>query len=110
MGYFILSWDFFRLVLWDINNEWMAETVRLCRSNGAVEVKSYKVDLSSREDTYRVADLVKTEIGDVDILINNAGIVTGKPFTETPDIMNEKTMAVNMLAHFWVRTIKVTGL
>jgi len=90
-----------RLILWDINDEWNSETARLCRSNGAAEVRSYKVDLSSREDTYRVANLVKTEAGDVDILINNAGIVVGKKFIETPDVMNEKTMAVNMFSHYW---------
>lgn len=32
------------------------------------------------------------EIGDVDILINNAGIVTGKPFLESSDEMIELSM------------------
>ena len=45
---------------------------------------------------------VKSDIGDVDILINNAGIVTGKKLLECSDTLIEKTFAVNTVAHFWV--------
>ncbi|XP_075776782.1 epidermal retinol dehydrogenase 2 isoform X2 [Pelodiscus sinensis] len=44
---------------------------------------------------------VKKEVGDVSILINNAGIVTGKKFIDSPDSLVEKTMEVNIMAHFW---------
>ena len=46
---------------------------------------------------------VKREVGDVDILVNNAGIVTGRNFLDCPDQLIEKTMEVNINAHFWVR-------
>lgn len=45
---------------------------------------------------------VKEEVGDVTILINNAGVVTGKPFLNTPDHMVERSFLVNALSHFWV--------
>lgn len=45
---------------------------------------------------------VKREVGDVNILVNNAGIVTGKKFMDAPDSLVEKTMEVNTMAHFWV--------
>jgi len=45
---------------------------------------------------------VKSEIGDVDILINNAGIVTGKPLLECKDELMIKTMEVNAISHYWV--------
>lgn len=45
---------------------------------------------------------VKSEIGSVTILINNAGIVTGKHFNECSDELMLKTMEVNAIAHFWV--------
>lgn len=45
---------------------------------------------------------VKREVGDVNILVNNAGIVTGKKFMDAPDSLVEKTMEVNTQAHFWV--------
>ncbi|XP_017689772.1 PREDICTED: epidermal retinol dehydrogenase 2 [Lepidothrix coronata] len=89
------------LVLWDVNQEGLKETVRLARENGAERVHSYICDISKRQDVYRVADQVKKEVGDVSILVNNAGIVTGKTFIDSPDSLVEKTMEVNTMAHFW---------
>ncbi|NXS20208.1 RDHE2 dehydrogenase, partial [Mystacornis crossleyi] len=89
------------LVLWDINQEGLNYTVRLAKENGAGRVHSYICDCSKRQDVYRVADQVKKEVGDVSILINNAGIVLGKRFLDSPDSLVEKTMEVNTMAHFW---------
>ncbi|NWX40833.1 RDHE2 dehydrogenase, partial [Steatornis caripensis] len=89
------------VVLWDINQEGLKETSRLARENGAMRVHSYICDCSKRQDIYRVADQVKKEVGDVSILVNNAGIVTGKTFIDSPDSLVEKTMEVNIMAHFW---------
>ncbi|NWH37766.1 RDHE2 dehydrogenase, partial [Chloropsis hardwickii] len=89
------------VVLWDINQEGLNCTVRLARENGAGRVHSYICDCSKRQDVYRVADQVKKEVGDVSILINNAGIVIGKRFLDSPDSLIEKTMEVNTTAHFW---------
>ncbi|XP_077126635.1 epidermal retinol dehydrogenase 2 [Ranitomeya variabilis] len=89
------------LVLWDINEEGNRETSRLAKKNGSVRVHTYTCDCSKREDVYRAADQVKKEVGDITILINNAGIVTGKKFIDSPDALVEKTMQVNTMAHFW---------
>ncbi|XP_066479682.1 epidermal retinol dehydrogenase 2-like isoform X2 [Tiliqua scincoides] len=88
------------LVLWDINVEGNKETARLARENG-VRVHVYTCDCSKRQEVYQVADQVKREVGDVSILINNAGIVTGKTFLDCPDSLIEKSMEVNAMAHFW---------
>ena len=50
----------------------------------------------------RVGKQVKEEVGDVTILVNNAGIVSGTKLINTPDHVVEKVFAVNLLAHFWV--------
>ncbi|NXR73378.1 RDHE2 dehydrogenase, partial [Pycnonotus jocosus] len=89
------------VVLWDINQEGLNCTVRQARESGAGRVHSYVCDCSKRQDIYRVADQVKKEVGDVSILINNAGIVIGKRFLDSPDPLLEKTMEVNTMAHFW---------
>ncbi|XP_066187471.1 epidermal retinol dehydrogenase 2 [Sylvia atricapilla] len=89
------------VVLWDINQEGLNGTVKLARESGAGRVHSYICDCSKRQDVYRVADQVKKEVGDVSILINNAGIVIGKRFLDSPDSLLEKTMEVNTIAHFW---------
>ena len=58
------------------------------------------MDVTNRALVYDVAK----QVGDIDILINNAGIVTGKTILDCPDHMMEKTVQVNTIAHFW--TIK----
>jgi NAD(P)-dependent dehydrogenase (short-subunit alcohol dehydrogenase family) len=66
-------------------------------------VFGYKADLCNREDVYRVAEVVKREVGTVDLLVNNAGVVSGKDFLSTSDEQNLLTMNVNAICHFWVR-------
>ncbi|KAJ8279779.1 hypothetical protein COCON_G00068450 [Conger conger] len=82
------------LVLWDISEEGNKETARLAKEKGATEVHTYICDCSKKTEVYRIADQVKRELGDVSILINNAGIVTGKKFINAPDSLVEKTMEV----------------
>ena len=48
---------------------------------------------------------VRSEVGDVTVLVNNAGIVTGKKFYDIPDHMAELTFQVNTIAHLWVRML-----
>ena len=43
-----------------------------------------------------------SEVGNVSILVNNAGVVVGRKLLATPDHMIEKTFNVNLLGHFWV--------
>lgn len=44
----------------------------------------------------------------VDILINNAGIVTGKTLLQCPDSSITKTFEVNTISHFWVSHLSDT--
>ena len=89
------------LVCVDINQNANDETVQEIKSQG-FKAHGYKCDCSSREDIYRVAELVKKDVGDVTMLVNNAGIVSGKKFLETEDWKIQKTMEINTMAHFWV--------
>ena len=45
---------------------------------------------------------MKKDVKMVDVLVNNAGIVTGRKFLQCPDNLIQKTMDVNIMAHFWV--------
>lgn len=45
---------------------------------------------------------VKKDVGDVTVLVNNAGIISGKKFMDLPDNMIDLTMKINTVAHFWV--------
>merc|ERR1711970_626535 len=65
---------------------------------------TYTVDVSNREIIYEMADRIKKEVGDITILVNNAGIVSGTYLLDTPDHKITKTFDVNVMSHFW--TIK----
>jgi all-trans-retinol dehydrogenase (NAD+) len=89
------------VVIWDINTDGLAKVKKEVEANGA-KCWTYKCDISKREETYKVAKEVQKEAGDVTILVNNAGIVSGKKFLETPDEKIEATFNVNTVAHFWM--------
>ncbi|XP_026146018.1 epidermal retinol dehydrogenase 2 [Carassius auratus] len=90
------------LVLWDINSDALDRTAKELKQILDVRVYAYTCDCSRRSDVYRVAELVKREVGDVSILVNNAGMVTGKySFVEAPDNLVDRTLRVNVAAHFW---------
>lgn len=90
-----------RLVLWDINKHGVEETAAECRKLGAT-VHVSVVDCSNREDIYNSVKQVKKEVGDVTILVNNAGVVYPADLLSTKDEEITKTFEVNILGHFWI--------
>ncbi|XP_077984274.1 epidermal retinol dehydrogenase 2-like [Glandiceps talaboti] len=91
------------LVLWDIDDNGNKKTAELIRELGAT-AHCYVCDVSKKENVYQVAEQVKKDVGDVTVLVNNAGVVAGKKLLDCPDALVERTMNVNAMAHFW--TIK----
>jgi all-trans-retinol dehydrogenase (NAD+) len=90
------------VVLWDINQAALEATVAELKGKGG-KVHSYIVDVSSREAIQAAADKVKQDVGHIDILFNNAGIVRGKFFWEHDDLKDTwLTMAINALAPMYI--------
>jgi all-trans-retinol dehydrogenase (NAD+) len=88
------------VVIWDIADESL-DTVASEILGAGYKATMYHCDVSDREMVYDTAYKVRNQVGRVDILINNAGVVSGRPFLECTDEQFERTMAVNVLAHFW---------
>ena len=72
-----------RLVLLDINEKGAAEAAQEIRSAGG-EAESFALDVTRREDCIAVAKQVADKIGQVSILVNNAGINRRNAFTADP--------------------------
>ena len=86
------------VVLWDVNESALKDTAIELEAAGGT-VSTYVVDVSSAEAVATAADAVRSEVGDVQILINNAGIVRGNGYfweNQTRDI--EQTMLINSIA------------
>lgn len=92
-----------RVILWDVNAAMLESLVADIAAAGG-EAVAYACDLADREAIRETAARVLSERGTVSVLINNAGIVTGKPLLEESDAEIERTFAVNTLAHF--RTVR----
>ncbi|GBM05841.1 Short-chain dehydrogenase/reductase family 16C member 6 [Araneus ventricosus] len=88
------------LVMLDVNRSSLILTEKLLNPGSRTFI--YDCDVSDRERVYQVARDIKEQVGKVDILVNNEGIVSGKGLLEIPDEKIEKTMQVNSLSHFWV--------
>lgn len=91
------------VVLWDINDTALAETAaELTAAGGAVH--THRVDISDRAAVAAAADAVRVAVGDIDVLVNNAGIVRGNTYfwemKDRDDI--DRTMAINALAPMYV--------
>lgn len=94
-----------QLILLDIDSRGL-EAVKNELSAKNIPVKIYICDLSDRASIYETARRIER----VDVLINNAGIVTGKFLLDAPDEKIEKTFQVNTLAHFWLVKCFLPGM
>ncbi|MBE9489168.1 MAG: SDR family oxidoreductase [Bacteroidetes bacterium] len=89
-----------KVIIWDINQSKIDETVSEYSNKG--DIIGFNVDVSNIKQIQETAKKIKQEIGVVDVLINNAGIVVGKYFNEhsTSDI--KKTMEINANAPMYI--------
>ena len=83
-----------KIVLWDIQEEELDKTVQKLKEAG-IQVWGYPCDVCDREQIYELAERVKSEVGTVSILFNNAGIMSGRRLLETSDRTIEKTIQVS---------------
>ena len=100
----LMAFDFARrgarVIVWDIHGP----ALKILEADAAAEKLSIKgtiCDISDRAAVYRRAKALIKNYGPVDILINNAGIVSGKTLLLTSDENIEKSMQVNVLPLFW---------
>eukprot|EP00300_Choanocystis_sp_HF-7_P028189 c33613_g1_i1.p1 GENE.c33613_g1_i1~~c33613_g1_i1.p1 ORF type:complete len:309 (+),score=73.37 c33613_g1_i1:45-971(+) len=91
-----------KVIIWDVQQELSEATTAEINSSWPGSTVFYKVDLSNRVDVERVAAQTNADFDFVEVVVNNAGIATGKPLLEASPQQIERTFAVNTLAHFWV--------
>jgi all-trans-retinol dehydrogenase (NAD+) len=85
-----------RLLIWDVNPIGMQETAQELSTAG-FEVHTYQVNVGDTGQVKQTAEQVLAQFGAPNILINNAGIVVGKPFAEHSMAEIERTLQVNVL-------------
>jgi len=101
MGEMVLQKGAHSLIIWDINEANIAETVAAHSKYG--NVRGYRVDVSKYENVKEAYDLVKADCGDIDIIIQCAGIVTSNQTFDKNTISEiDRTMTINSIAPMYV--------
>jgi all-trans-retinol dehydrogenase (NAD+) len=90
-----------RVVVYDVAVEALEAVVDEITAAGG-EAYAYVCDVSNRREVYRIAGEVKARVGPVDIVVNNAGIISGRRLLEIPDERIEAVLGINVLALYWV--------
>jgi len=102
------------LVLWDINQEAMNSLALDLKSGqypGLKNVSTQKVNLAERDEIYKASATALDNVGGrMDVVINNAGLVSGGNFVDTADQKIELTMKVNAMAHMYITKAFLPGM
>ena len=96
------------VIIWDINKSNISDTIKEYSNLG--NIYGYYVDISNIDEVKKSADEVKIEIGIIDILINNAGIVVGKYFIDHSVAEIQRVMNVNTNAPMYVTLQFLDGM
>ena len=89
-----------RVILWGLERAALEAVDKELNERG-LRCATYRCDISRRFSVYDTAKRVISEHGPIDILINNAGVVSGRPLLEISDAEIEMTFGVNALAPIW---------
>jgi len=96
-----------KVIIWDINDNAIKAVENEARAKNLF-IRGMICDVSDRNAVYAQAQKLTSEFGQLDILINNAGVVSkkgekvvGPAFLGIPDESIIKTITINALSIFW---------
>ncbi|KAF5303530.1 hypothetical protein FQR65_LT08229 [Abscondita terminalis] len=88
------------VVCWDINEQTNNSTVSEILTKGKLAY-AYTCDVTKRNQVLETVEKVKREVGNVSILINNAGILIPRSLLHQNEGEIQRTIDVNVMSHFW---------
>ncbi|XP_071482182.1 retinol dehydrogenase 10-B-like [Diadema antillarum] len=91
-----------RLVLWDINELGNKETAELIETaTPGADVSLYTVDVTNSDLVKASALRVQIEVGEVYMLVNNAGVLVGESLLALKEEDIRRTININLVSAFW---------
>ncbi len=102
-----------RVVVTDMNEDNAAQTARLIEGQGG-QASSYRLDVTDAEACRAVATAVESEVGALDVLVNNAGILIREGLDSPNASRNlQQVMKVNHegtfnVTHAWLPSLRKT--
>uniref|UniRef100_A0A8C4WQJ4 Short-chain dehydrogenase/reductase 3 n=1 Tax=Eptatretus burgeri TaxID=7764 RepID=A0A8C4WQJ4_EPTBU len=89
-----------KVVLWGRTEETLRTTCAEVRQAGS-DCWYFVCDVADRHAVYRQAQVTRQKVGEVTVLVNNAGVVAGHSLLNIDDEALLSTEHVNVLGHFW---------
>ncbi|KAL4218271.1 hypothetical protein ACF0H5_023007 [Mactra antiquata] len=90
-----------RLILWDINKDNVERVAKEVNALGG-NASSYVCDVTKIELIKSTAEKIARDVGDVEILVNNAGVLNGRALLNLTENEIRKTFDVNIFAYLWM--------
>ncbi|ULQ55606.1 SDR family oxidoreductase [Flavihumibacter rivuli] len=97
------------VIIWDIDEAGM-EKLAVEMAQQGKRIHTDKVDVSSVDSIQSAAARAREQFGGIDILINNAGVIIGKPFHEHTHRDIDFTMSINTDALMHIALEFVPGM
>jgi all-trans-retinol dehydrogenase (NAD+) len=97
------------VVIWDLNLQAAKAVVAEVKAAGSAAT-AQKVDVSQRAAVMTAAAATLTDVGGVDVVVNNAGVVSGKNFLSLGEKDITQTYGVNTLALYWTIQAFLPGM
>lgn len=94
-----------RVVIWDLDAS-AAERVTAEINSAGAQAEAFCVDIADRAAVKAAA----RSTGEIDVLINNAGVVSGKKLLEAQEEDIERTLLVNVHSLYWVTRAFLGGM
>lgn len=92
-----------KLVIVDINGKAAEETVSLVNRNQEnVDIRAYEADVSDFNQCQSVVNKVEEDLGGVDLLISNAGLIPVHDYVDITIDQIEKTVGVNLMSSLYL--------
>ena len=90
------------VVIWDLDEDGAGQTAAELAQRTGRPHHAYRCDVGDNAAVTAMAERVRAEVGHVDIVVNNAGVVSGKTLPELTEQQILTTYRVNALALYWV--------
>lgn len=98
-----------RMVLTDIDKEELEKAAEQLRGSGQ-DVYAYELDIADREACFALCEKVESEVGPIDVLINNAAIASNEGVLEMSEDSYRRITDVNYLGQVWMMQAAVPGM
>merc|ERR1719464_1159512 len=89
------------VIIWDVNKAALEKCQKIQPNANGGRIEAYFVDVCDVAKVNAAAESILSQHGRVDILIQNAGVVAGRPLLELSEKDIRRTFDVNVISQFW---------